>query len=150
MAFFTSAAPPQPPLPDYLIYDTLRDVPEAVWREDGLVVARFLPERQGENNVLRVWNFLGAYERCSWYTSPEQVIKGRSTVAFGPAEVPDEIRAERERLGFDYGKFDFALGPDGPVLYDAKRTPGYLSRRADLMDAEAPKMAAALLRLRAD
>ena len=64
--------------------------------------------------------------------------------------MPDEIRAERQRLGFDYGKFDFAIGPEGPVLYDANRTPGVLNARADYMQAEADRMSAALIqRIRA-
>jgi hypothetical protein len=37
--------------------------------------------------------------------------------------VPDEIRAERERMGFDYGKFDFVVNDGKAVLFDANRTP---------------------------
>ena len=132
--------------PDYQLFDNLQAVPDAVWQDSTRVVEKYLPEKRGENNVLRVWSFLGDYERCNWYSAPEIIVKGRNIAEFGPCPVPDEIRAERQRLGFDYGKFDFAIGPEGPVLYDANRTPGVLNARADYMQAEAMRMSAALMR----
>ncbi|MFP5479541.1 MAG: hypothetical protein ACLGIE_07610 [Alphaproteobacteria bacterium] len=120
-------AAPTPPPPQYDLYDRIDQVPDPVWDDTSRVVERYLPERRDGMNVLRIWSFLGDYERCSWYTSPETIVKGRNIVSFGPAEVPDLLREERRRLGIDYGKFDFALGPEGPVLYDANKTPAYLS-----------------------
>ena len=38
--------------------------------------------------------------------------------------MPDERRAERERLGFDYGKFDFVVREGKAILLDANKTPG--------------------------
>jgi len=40
-----------------------------------------------------------------------------------PVAVPDELRAERSRLGFDYGKFDFVVHEGRAILLDANRTP---------------------------
>jgi hypothetical protein len=37
--------------------------------------------------------------------------------------VPDELRAMRRALGFDYGKFDFVVNEGKAVLLDANRTP---------------------------
>jgi hypothetical protein len=37
--------------------------------------------------------------------------------------VPEALRAERARLGFDYGKFDFVVVDGEAVLLDANRTP---------------------------
>lgn len=134
-------------LGSYRLFDRLAGVPQDVWRDPNLVVERYLPERRDLCNVLRVWSFLGDYERCTWYTSHETIIKGRGFLSFGPSPVPDFLRDERKRLGFDYGKFDFAIGPDGPVLYDANRTPAALVTRPDLMQREAPSMAKALIAL---
>lgn len=142
-----AGAAPAPPPPEYDIYDRIDLVPAAVWDDPGRVVERYLPERRDGLNVLRVWSFLGDYERCSWYTSPETIVKGRNIVSFGTAEVPEVLRQERQRLGIDYGKFDFAIGPEGPVLYDANKTPGYLSSRPDLMREAGGKMARALQRM---
>ncbi len=133
--------------PEYQLFDSISDVPVPIWDDASRVVERYLPERRGPNNVMRVWNFMGDYERCNWYASPETIIKGRNIVEFGPSEVPDALRAHRKRLGFDYGKFDFAIGPDGPVLYDANRTPGYLHARPDLMRQGGDRMSDELLRL---
>jgi hypothetical protein len=140
-------AAPAPPPPEYHLYDRIDLVPAAVWDDPCRVVERYLPERRDGMNVLRIWSFLGEYERCSWYTSPETIVKGRNIVSFGSAEVPEVLRQERQRLGIDYGKFDFAIGPEGPVLYDANKTPGYLSARPDLMREAGGKMARALMRM---
>jgi len=139
--------PPTDEAADYQWFEALSQVPDAVWQDPTQVVERYLPEQRGTDNVLRVWSFLGGYERCNWYSAPEIFIKARHISAFGPSEVPDEIRAERRRLGFDYGKFDFAIGPEGPVLYDANRTPGYLFSRPEFMAGEAPLMFRALEQL---
>ena len=37
--------------------------------------------------------------------------------------MPDELRNIRRDLGFDYGKFDYAIVNDRVVLYDVNRTP---------------------------
>ena len=132
-------------LPEYQVFDSIGQVPVDVWDGPDLVVEAYRPEQRDGLNVLRVWNFLGPYERASWYRSSEIVVKGRNVVDHGPSEIPDFLRAERVRLGFDYGKFDFAITADGPVLYDANRTPAFLSSRPDLMLAEAPGMAEGFL-----
>jgi hypothetical protein len=139
--------PPVPTMSDYQLFDSIAAVPDPIWTDPARVVERYLPEKRGAHNVLRVWSFMGDYERCTWYSAPETIVKGRNIVDFGPSEVPDQIRAERARLGFDYGKFDFAIGPEGPVLYDANRTPAYLSSRPDLMREAGLRMSAALIRL---
>ena len=133
--------------PDYQLFNSLAEVPDAVWRDPTRVVERYLPEKRGPDNILRGWSFLGGYERCSWYASSEIFIKARHFTRFGISEVPDEIRAERKRLGFDYGKFDFAIGPEGPVLYDANRTQGYLFSRPAFMATQALPMYRALEQL---
>jgi hypothetical protein len=139
--------PPVPATPDYQLFDSIAVVPAPIWSDPARVVERYLPEKRGAHNVLRVWSFMGGYERCTWYSAPETIVKGHNIVEFGPSEVPDQIRAERLRLGFDYGKFDFAIGPEGPVLYDANRTPAYLGSRPDLMREAGQRMSAALIRL---
>jgi hypothetical protein len=139
--------PPAATQPDYQRFDSIAAVPDPIWHDPARVVERYLPEKRGPHNVLRVWSFMGDYERCTWYSAPETVVKGHNIVEFGPSEIPDQIRAERQRLGFDYGKFDFAITPEGPVLYDANRTPAYLSTRPDLMREAGLAMSAALIRL---
>jgi hypothetical protein len=38
-------------------------------------------------------------------------------------DVPDDLRQMRRDLGFDFGKFDFAIVEGRTVLYDTNRTP---------------------------
>jgi hypothetical protein len=107
----------------YPVLRSARDVPDAIWRNDGLVVERFLPERDARGYWMRVWVFFGDRERCSRYCGPEPVIKSAQIIAREKVPVPDLLRAERERLGFDFGKFDFVVIGGQPVLLDANRTP---------------------------
>lgn len=108
----------------YPILRCAADVPPDAWNHPGVVVERFLPERDARGFAVRAWVFFGAHERCTRYVGIHPIVKSGNIVAREPAPVPDEIRAERERLGFDYGKFDFAIHEGRPVLFDANRTPG--------------------------
>ena len=136
--------------PPYRIYDTLGEVPGATWSDPRLIVERYRPEMKDGLHVLRIWNFMGDYERCTGYTTPEAIAKGRNVVDSFPSDIPPEIRAERERLGSDYGKYDFAITETGPVLYDANKTPGFLRSRPDIMQKVGHDMAEAVLRLIAE
>jgi hypothetical protein len=115
MAFMSGAYP---------ILPRAADVPAAVWEQPGLVVERFLPERDPHGFALRAWTFFGARERCTRYVATGPIVKSENVIAREPVSVPDEMRAERARLGFDFGKFDFAVHDGRAVLYDANRTPG--------------------------
>jgi hypothetical protein len=108
----------------YPILPSVRDVPDDVWNNPGLVVERFLPEQDAQGFWLRVWVFFADRERCTRYCGAQPILKGGNIIAREPAPVPDELRAERERLGFDYGKFDFVVRDGKTVLFDANKTPG--------------------------
>lgn len=117
--------PDSPLLPDYLVCESLGEVPEYVWADPGYVVEKFLPERDERGYWIRVWTFLGDRERSNRYHSEVAIIKPRTSSGLSePVEVPDDIRRWRDRLGFDFGKFDYVC-PDGgaPVLLDVNRTP---------------------------
>ena len=120
--------PPHRDLPrstDYRLYARLDQVPQALWDDSGLVVEKFLPEQNDDGSyTLRTWVFLGGRERCTRLVGPNPVSKAAHVLHYEPAEVPDALRAERARLGFDYGKFDFVIHDGVPVLLDANRTPG--------------------------
>ena len=119
-----AAKPPKPI--DYKIYESPERVPHSVWSRPELVVERFLPERDDSGFAVRTWLFLGDRERCRRFTSDKPLVKGANIKFVGsePSEVPDFVRAERDRLKIDYGKFDFVLHNGEPVLFDANKTPG--------------------------
>lgn len=109
---------------DYRVFDTAAQVPEEVWRNPHLVVERFLPERRDGCFCLRTWTFLGDRETNSLSYAREPVVKSAGVVRREVIDdVPDELRAHRRRLGFDFGKFDYVLHDGRVVLFDANRTP---------------------------
>jgi hypothetical protein len=129
----------------YRVLDRLDLVEEEVWADPGLIVERFLPERDEEGGfVLRTWVFMGERERCTRLVTSGPISKAADVVRYEPVEVPPELRAERERLNFDFGKFDFVIHDGTPVLLDANRTPGGAQAIQHLIRAGAPNLAEGL------
>ena len=112
------------PRRDYPVLPSKRDVPDWVWRRKDLVVEKFTPEKDGDFYVLRQWLFLGAREYGTKLYSREPVIKTRNMARYEYVyDVPDFLRAERARLGMDFGKFDYVVVDGQPILLDANKTP---------------------------
>ena len=107
----------------YSIYHSLKMVPETAWTNPNVVVERFQPERDEKGFWLRCWVFFGDIERCNKFCCPDPIVKAGNAIARERAPVPDELRNERVRLGFDYGKFDFVINKGQVILLDANRTP---------------------------
>ncbi len=111
-------------LDEYPVFASPRDVPLGVWHNRDLVVERFLAERSDARYCLRTWLFLGDQERMAIFYSNDPVVKSHNIIGRDRLEeVPDDLRAMRRELGFDFGKFDFAIVDGRTVLYDANRTP---------------------------
>ena len=127
----------------YPILPSPSAVPADVWDNPGLVVERFLPEQDAQGFWMRAWVFFGDRERCTRYRGTHPVLKSSNIVAHEPAPVPESLRAERERLGFDYGKFDFVVRDGNAILFDANRTPSAPPSRPDI-DASNADLAAGL------
>jgi hypothetical protein len=109
---------------DYALYDSASEVPAEVWANPDLVVERFLTERQDGLYCLRTWMFFGSKESGSIAFSPKPVVKSESVVRREPLEVvPEELRAIRQELAFDFGTFNYAVNEERVVLFDANRTP---------------------------
>jgi hypothetical protein len=108
----------------YHIFDSINKVPSGVWNNPNLIVERFLAERRNDQYCLRTWLFLGEEERIAIFYSNNPVVKsvniiGRDVIT----EVPQDLREMRRELGFDFGKFDFAVVDGQTVLFDANKTP---------------------------
>lgn len=130
---------------EYQLFGRADEVPDDVWSDPELIVERFVPEIDHDGHyVHRSWIFMGARERCMRYVAPHWMVKVSDALAYEPAEVPERLRAERERLHFDYGKFDFVMHDGEPVLFDANRTPGLAKRVAPLSKAGARNLAEGL------
>lgn len=108
----------------YRIYPSLRDVPPSSLADPGLVVEKFLPEREDGLYWLRVYHFLGDRLTSVRIGSPHPVVKSRNTVRRMAIEPHPEIVALRMALGFDYGKFDYVVHDGRAILLDLNKTPG--------------------------
>lgn len=120
-----SDVPAGPVAHGYPVFAALREVPQEVWSTPGLVVERFLPERDERGYCVRVWSFLGDREISNRWYAREPIVKAENLVERIPVEVPEAMRARRAELGFDFGKFDYVRHGERWVLLDANRTPSY-------------------------
>jgi len=112
------------PRTTYPILQNKSEVPGWVWRREDIVVERFMAEMEDDLYVLRVWIFLGDREYGAKLYSRVPVVKSRGLVRYEYlTEFPEELRRERERLGFDFGKFDYVHENGKPQLLDANSTP---------------------------
>lgn len=115
-------------LEEYPTFNSLHEVPRGVWRNDKLVVEKFLTQQNESGEyLLKVWVFFGDQDIYYQCVSDEPVIKSHNTKRrefLDLNDLPDSIREARTKLGFDFGKFDFSISDGEAVLYDINRTPG--------------------------
>ncbi|PBC06717.1 hypothetical protein [Mesorhizobium sp. WSM3859] len=112
------------PFDKYQVHASVAEVPVEVFERQDLVVEKFIPEPEPDGFGARFWLFCGERERCTRHVSPQSLVKGDDTIRREAVPVPDELRALRRKLGFDYGKFDFVMHEGKAVLLDANKTPG--------------------------
>ena len=129
----------------YVVLDRISDVGDEIWADDDLVVERFIPEVDEDGGyALRTWIFMGERERCTRTVNRDWIVKAAGAIKTEPVEVPAELRAERERLKFDFGKFDFVMSEGKPILLDANRTPGTANALETLIRAGSRNLAEGL------
>lgn len=135
--------PPRPPQ-SYRIFEHIAAVPPEIWHDPDLVVEKFRPERDGDRFVVRQWIVLGRQVIERRMVSTQPIAPPGAMVEFSEDFVPEppELRDWRARIGFDYGKFDFAR-PDGElVVFDVGTTP--TSRATNARPANVAHLAAGL------
>jgi hypothetical protein len=113
------------PYGSYPVYAHRDLVPAGVWENPNLLVERFVAERQGDLYCCRHWLFFGPQEVHRRTMSRDPVVKADAQLEGIEDPVPEQLRAIRQRLGFDYGKFDYGLVDGRVILYDVNRTPGH-------------------------
>jgi len=108
---------------NYPIFESLADVPSAVFDNPSLHVERFLEEATEEGYVLRSYNFCGD----RWFTrrrvSADPIVRAWNSRLIDSPPVPPELVELRKQLGFDFGKFDFVICDGRPVVLDINTTP---------------------------
>ena len=109
---------------DYEVFDRSSDLPPDIFQDPNLLVERFLPEVEADGFALRYWVFCGDYDFCGRFVSSHRIVKGAGVFRSEPCPIPGDLRRRRKELGFDYGKFDFAVHDGKAYLMDANKTPG--------------------------
>lgn len=122
----------------YPIFEKISDVPAGVWKNDKLIVEKFLPERLANGEYrCRTYYFFGEQEFAAWMSSPKPVIKSSVATAVGLLEeIPPALTAIRKASGFNYGKFDYTE-IDGEVhVYDMNKTPASSAKMLNLFSGK--------------
>ena len=109
---------------DYQIYDSLAEVPPVVFERNDVVVEKFLSEQEENLFFVRHYEFLGDRATCMRLAATNPIVKDQTVVRIEEVEPHPEIVQARERLNFDYGKFDYVLNDGRPVFLDANKTTG--------------------------
>lgn len=121
----------------YPVFNRLTEVPPGVWKNDRLVVEKFLPERLDNGDYrCRSYFFLGEQEHAVWLSSPRPVFKSTTSTGMGVLdEIPQAIREIRNASGFDYGKFDYTEVNGEVFVYDMNKTQAFGSEMLTLISA---------------
>ena len=113
--------------PNYQLFHRKAQVPRWAWQRSDLVVERFFFEQRGELYALRQWQFFGDRSHVSTVLASTPLVKWENKVEVPPIDhdVPEEVWQLRRSLGFEFGKFDFVIAEEGPVVFDINTTPHF-------------------------
>lgn len=108
---------------DYLIFDTLSDVPPEHFRDDE-IIQKFVPECDDGKFLLREYYFLGDRHFESIEASDHALFTEDQMISIRPFTPPEDLLACRRLLKLDYGKIDYVLKDGRPFIFDANKTMG--------------------------
>ncbi len=107
----------------YPIFAGIDRVPAGVWRNERLIVEKFLPEKEGGRHYVRYWTFFGDVNLTGRQGSVSPIVKfGNSEASDVSVEVPQKLHRVRRMLGLDYGRIDFVMHEGEPVVLDVNKT----------------------------
>jgi hypothetical protein len=109
---------------DYTVFEDSRSVPREWFSRSDLLIEKFLPEMQDGLYCLRIYHFLGSRGVCILWNSHDPIVKAATVKRSQTVAAHPNIVALTRKMGFDYGKFDYVMRGDEPVLLDANKTPG--------------------------
>ena len=93
----------------------------------------FIPEVVKDGFGVRASIFCGVGPSVAPCKLPlRRIVKGEGIIRSEVVPVPPQLRQLRDRMGFDYGKFDFVMHNGAPVLLDANKTPSGVSARGTI------------------
>lgn len=132
------------PMLDYPVFPSLAAVPAGLRDDPGLVVERFVPEREGDRYFLRQAYFLGDRD-ISWrLRSRHAVIRFDGVEAEEEIPTPPAVRRYRRELGLDYGKIDYVEHRGEVIVLDVNKTIGGAGSAPQTVARLAPALEAIL------
>lgn len=115
---------------DYPIFRSLGDVPHGVFANPALVVEKFMPEREGDDYLLRYCYCFGDREMSFLLRSHEPIVKFSNAFKVEEVATPPGVRKFRQRFGFTFGKLDYFIHDGEAEVFDANKTPGHTAGHA--------------------
>jgi len=110
----------------FQIFKNKKRVPANIWSNRDWIVEKFLPETEGSQYVVRNAYFLGSKMIFYKSFSSDPIVK-ESEEKMGTSEVinaHEEIIQFREKIGLDYGKIDYVMHKNKPIVLDVAKTVG--------------------------
>lgn len=109
--------------PRYEVYDSVAEVPAAVWGDSRLLVERFAPGTLELPLVRYKYNFFLDVEQNTRSTFSTLIYHDGSVEKFEVVEeVPAEVRRIREALNLDYGAIEYFVVDDDCFVVDVNKT----------------------------
>ncbi|HUC35609.1 MAG TPA: hypothetical protein VMR97_00645 [Acidimicrobiales bacterium] len=106
----------------YRIYDRVERVPARFFATDDFIVEKFVPEIEDGKYHVRQFEFLGDRFTCFRLASTHPIIRSRTASEAEEVEPHRALFEIRRRLNLDYGKLDYVIHDDQPVLLDVEKT----------------------------
>jgi hypothetical protein len=129
---------------DYIILDSPDLIPDDWFNNKDIVIQKFLPEMNQGCYCIRNYYFLGDRFTCLLRKARHPIVNAESTISLEPVDVHTEIASLRSKLRFDYGKFDYVIYEDSPVLLDINKTIGSSKIGAPFYPLLRPNLAAGI------
>jgi hypothetical protein len=109
---------------DYRIYDSSACIPGDWFNDGNLIIERFLPEVRKGAYYLRSYHFLGNQGACVLRKSLKPLVHAATAISREEVDPDPDIVELTQQMRFDFGKFDYVMHEDRPVLLDTNKTPG--------------------------
>ncbi|MCH2402008.1 MAG: hypothetical protein MK364_23020 [Pirellulales bacterium] len=122
---------------EYLVKDSLADVPAWVWRSSHWVVERYFEHHEGGASLWTLTIIGTEMELVRFSTDSTDTNNRRRYTAYEVHEVDNALRTMVSQLGIEYGRLDLFRIADRWELIDVNKTPGSYPRQ----DAEPERQA---------
>lgn len=110
---------------DYQVFDHIKHVPKTFFHYSNIVIQKFIPEMDNGKYCVRTVSFLGDHISPKRLMGSHPIVKGETATDIEyDIETHPEIVAKMKELKFDYGKFDYVVVDNTPILLDINKTVG--------------------------